>query len=74
MVYPDWAFDGMFAGGVLGYIVYDLGHYLLHHVSPKMQYLKDVKSYHLAHHYVNPNLGFGVSSKLWDMVFCTVLR
>mmetsp|Transcript_41765 Transcript_41765/g.90617 ORF Transcript_41765/g.90617 Transcript_41765/m.90617 type:complete len:97 (+) Transcript_41765:645-935(+) len=29
--------------------------------------------YHLAHHYKNPNLGFGISSMVWDVVFGTTL-
>eukprot|EP00475_Leptophrys_vorax_P000108 TRINITY_DN10058_c0_g1_i3.p1 TRINITY_DN10058_c0_g1~~TRINITY_DN10058_c0_g1_i3.p1 ORF type:complete len:352 (-),score=81.09 TRINITY_DN10058_c0_g1_i3:66-1121(-) len=63
-----------FCGGIFGYICYDLGHYFMHHAVPSQQYLKDLKSYHVAHHYVDPNLGFGVSSKLWDLVFGTILR
>lgn len=36
-------------------------------------YLKEMKKYHLAHHYKNFDLGFGVTSKMWDYVFNTVL-
>lgn len=32
-----------------------------------------MKKYHLAHHYKNFDLGFGVTSKIWDYVFNTVL-
>jgi 4-hydroxysphinganine ceramide fatty acyl 2-hydroxylase len=65
----------MFAGGILGYISYDLLHYFFHHGSPRPgSYLANLKSYHIAHHYINPNLGFGVSSKLWDIPFATTLK
>ncbi|KAJ3745242.1 inositolphosphorylceramide-B C-26 hydroxylase, partial [Lentinula raphanica] len=44
----------------------------LHH-SQLPAYLKEMKRYHLAHHYKNFDLGFGVTSKIWDIVFNTVL-
>lgn len=66
-----WACAG-FAGGMFGYICYDLTHYFLHHVKlPKfMSYLK---KYHLEHHYKNYELGFGVTSVFWDKIFGTYL-
>ena len=36
-------------------------------------YIKWQKKYHLAHHYKNFELGFGVTSAMWDYVFNTVL-
>lgn len=61
-----------FAGGFLGYIMYDVTHYVLHHTQlPK--YFQDLKTYHLEHHYKNYELGFGVTSKFWDTVFGTEL-
>ena len=48
----------LFAGGLLGYIAYDMLHYYVHHGSPRPgSYLAELKSYHTAHHYINPNLG-----------------
>ena len=42
-------------------VLYDCMHYALHHTTlPK--YMKDMKKYHLAHHYKNFELGFGVTS------------
>lgn len=59
-----------FAGGFLGYIMYDVTHYVLHHTKlPK--YLQELKTYHLEHHYKNYELGFGVTSKFWDVIFDT---
>jgi 4-hydroxysphinganine ceramide fatty acyl 2-hydroxylase len=63
-----------FAGIILGYICYDLMHYYLHHGAPIGSHIREMKTYHLAHHYKEANLGFGVSSKTWDYVFGTVLR
>jgi 4-hydroxysphinganine ceramide fatty acyl 2-hydroxylase len=30
---------------------------------------RELKRYHLAHHYKNFELGYGVTSKFWDSVF-----
>ncbi|EGW35551.1 uncharacterized protein SPAPADRAFT_58779 [Spathaspora passalidarum NRRL Y-27907] len=59
-----------FAGGTLGYIMYDITHYMLHHGNLP-QFLQDLKTYHLEHHYKNYQLGFGVTSTFWDVVFGT---
>jgi 4-hydroxysphinganine ceramide fatty acyl 2-hydroxylase len=61
------------AGTITGYIMYDLSHYYIHHAKPANSYHKELKSYHVLHHYKNPHLGYGVSNKLWDYVFSTVL-
>lgn len=59
-----------FAGGTLGYILYDVTHYVIHHTRlPK--FLQEVKTYHLEHHYKNYEMGFGVTSKFWDVIFDT---
>lgn len=66
-----WACAG-FAGGMLGYVCYDLTHYFLHHAKlPGI--LKKLKKYHMEHHYKNYELGFGVTSWVWDKVFGTYL-
>ncbi|KJE96543.1 ferredoxin 1-like protein [Capsaspora owczarzaki ATCC 30864] len=61
------------AGALFGYVCYDLTHYFLHHGTPTSEVIADMKSYHMAHHYVNHDLGYGISSKLWDFVWGTVL-
>jgi 4-hydroxysphinganine ceramide fatty acyl 2-hydroxylase len=43
-------------------ILYDCMHYALHH-SRLPQYMREMKKYHLAHHYKNFELGFGVTSE-----------
>ncbi|KAJ3820007.1 hypothetical protein F5878DRAFT_630111 [Lentinula raphanica] len=47
--------------------------YILLHHTQLPAYLKEMKKYHLAHHYKNFDLGFGVMSKIWDVIFDTVL-
>ncbi|GCE98514.1 fatty acid alpha-hydroxylase [Zygosaccharomyces mellis] len=66
-----WAYSG-FAGGLLGYVCYDLTHYFLHHAKLP-SYMRKLKKYHLEHHYKNYQLGFGVTSWFWDKVFDTYL-
>ena len=62
------------AGGLMGYLIYDLTHYYLHHSDkPFWKHLANMKSYHLAHHYKNHEMGYGITSKMWDYVFGTVL-
>jgi 4-hydroxysphinganine ceramide fatty acyl 2-hydroxylase len=61
-------------GFIAGYIVYDMSHYFFHHSSPKKGYYKNLKSYHMQHHYRNWQAGFGVSSKFWDIVFGTEIK
>jgi 4-hydroxysphinganine ceramide fatty acyl 2-hydroxylase len=64
--------QAVFAGGFMGYIMYDVTHYSLHHIRLPA-WLKELKTYHLDHHYKNYELGFGVTSKFWDRVFGTEL-
>jgi 4-hydroxysphinganine ceramide fatty acyl 2-hydroxylase len=71
-VFPKAIANGIISGAYTFYILYDVMHYALHHTKlPK--YLAEMKRYHLAHHYKNFDLGFGVTSKIWDYVFGTVL-
>ncbi|MEE9374310.1 MAG: sterol desaturase family protein [Saprospiraceae bacterium] len=60
-----------FAGFLTGYLVYDMFHYMIHHVQVKGKLWNALKSHHLKHHYVDDNRGFGVSSKLWDLIIRT---
>ena len=62
------------AGVLTGYIAYDLSHYYIHHNKPTSEYYRHLKQHHVLHHYNNPKRGFGVSNRLWDFVFGTVLR
>ena len=53
----DWYVATMvFSGGIFGYVCYDCTHYWLHHKTLP-GYIKELKKYHLAHHYQNFELG-----------------
>lgn len=57
-ILPLAVMRAMFAGGVVGYICYEMVHYYVHHGSPRPgSYLSNLKSHHIAHHYINTNLG-----------------
>ncbi|KAI3800721.1 hypothetical protein L1987_28815 [Smallanthus sonchifolius] len=62
----------LFAGGLLGYVIYDVTHYYLHHGQPRSEVPKNLKKYHLNHHFRIQNKGFGITSSLWDKVFGTL--
>ncbi|KYK55210.1 inositolphosphorylceramide-B C-26 hydroxylase [Drechmeria coniospora] len=70
----DWhVATAVYCGGIFGYICYDLTHYFLHHQNLPLWY-KQLKKYHLQHHFLDYELGFGVTSKFWDTVFGTELQ
>ncbi|KAH6572527.1 hypothetical protein BASA50_004441 [Batrachochytrium salamandrivorans] len=83
LAYPIWCLyvvtlpggygQAMVSGSMVGFVLYDLIHYYIHHGQPFGEHLREMKSYHMNHHYKNPNLGFGITSKLWDYVFNTTL-
>ncbi|KAG9047846.1 fatty acid alpha-hydroxylase [Tulasnella sp. UAMH 9824] len=72
ILFPTAMANGVISGSFAFYVLYDCMHYALHHTKLP-QYMADMKKYHLAHHYKNFELGFGVTSKVWDYVFNTVL-
>lgn len=69
-VFPYYMACSGFSGGLLGYVCYDVTHYVLHHTQLP-QFLQELKTYHLEHHYKNYELGFGVTSQFWDVIFGT---
>lgn len=71
--YNEFAAIEVFSGGILGYICYDLTHYFLHHRSLP-SYYRELKKYHLQHHFADYENGFGVTSRFWDRVFGTQLE
>lgn len=60
-----------FAGFILGYVCYDTIHYATHHLPMHNRLGQWLKQYHALHHYQDANLGYGVSTPLWDYVFRT---
>ncbi|XP_076470274.1 fatty acid 2-hydroxylase-like [Babylonia areolata] len=70
---PRAVAEALFAGTVMGYMAYDLTHYYIHHGSPTSPYFARLKRYHVKHHFQHQQLGFGISSKLWDYPFGTLI-
>lgn len=71
--YNWYAGTAVYCGGIFGYICYDMTHYFLHHQNLPLWY-KQLKKYHLQHHFLDYELGFGVTSKFWDRIFGTELQ
>ena len=69
----DAAFP-VFAGFLLGYLIYDYTHYYVHHFVPRSRFGKQLREAHMRHHFQDHRYGFGVSSPLWDAVFRTMPR
>ncbi|XWS17956.1 hypothetical protein CRYUN_Cryun32bG0000400 [Craigia yunnanensis] len=61
----------LFGGGLIGYVMYDVIHYYVHHGQPTTQVPKSLKKYHLNHHFRIQNMGFGITWAFWDTVFGT---
>ncbi|CAB3408134.1 unnamed protein product [Caenorhabditis bovis] len=61
------------SGKLFGYVLYDVIHYYLHHGNPRpLTNLHYRKVYHHNHHFKNFDVGFGISTNLWDYVFHTL--
>jgi sterol desaturase/sphingolipid hydroxylase (fatty acid hydroxylase superfamily) len=61
----------LFSGFVAGYLTYDMFHYAMHHVPMRRGIWRWLRKNHMYHHTQTPDLRFGVSSPLWDIVFGT---
>lgn len=61
-----------FPGFMLGYLLYGSIHYAIHAWSPPFKWMKGLWRNHHLHHYKHTDMGFGVSSTLWDHVFGTM--
>ncbi|KAI9711204.1 MAG: fatty acid alpha-hydroxylase [Bogoriella megaspora] len=62
----------VYCGGIFGYTCYDMTHYFLHHKNLPAYY-RELKKYHLQHHFADYENGFGVTSRFWDRIFKTEL-
>lgn len=61
----------LFTGLAAGYSCYEWLHFQAHHRRPRLRLFKYLKMYHLLHHHDTPELRFGVTSPLFDMLFGT---
>ena len=65
---PEQYLYSFFAAFLVGYLCYDISHYALHHAKFDNAIWKKLKHHHMTHHYQDPNHGYGVTSKLWDII------
>jgi len=61
----------LFVGFIAGYLFYDLTHYAIHHFNMHSKFWLAIKNHHIKHHFEDPNLGYGVSSPVWDKIIGT---
>ncbi|XP_026668276.1 dihydroceramide fatty acyl 2-hydroxylase FAH2 [Ceratina calcarata] len=73
-IFSATMFPFVTVGTLSGYVFYDLMHYYLHHGAPKAgTYMYNLKRVHNYHHFSHHDLGYGISSKVWDYVFGTTI-
>eukprot|EP01117_Protostelium_nocturnum_P002097 TRINITY_DN1273_c1_g1_i1.p1 TRINITY_DN1273_c1_g1~~TRINITY_DN1273_c1_g1_i1.p1 ORF type:complete len:343 (+),score=105.25 TRINITY_DN1273_c1_g1_i1:162-1190(+) len=65
--------EGLLAGVLMGYVMYDTMHYYFHHGDrfKSVSYFNYMKKRHTDHHYKSPNSNYGVTTPLFDMIFGT---
>jgi sterol desaturase/sphingolipid hydroxylase (fatty acid hydroxylase superfamily) len=68
------ATHALFAGFVLGYVLYDTLHWYSHVGAPQSRALRFLRREHLVHHFRASGTRFGVSCPWWDVVFRTTGR
>jgi sterol desaturase/sphingolipid hydroxylase (fatty acid hydroxylase superfamily) len=61
----------LFIGMAGGYFYYEWLHFQCHHRKSRLRLLRYLRKYHLLHHYKTPDLRFGVTSPLFDLLFGT---
>ena len=61
----------LFAGLTAGYFCYEWLHFQAHHRRPQLGLFKYLRTYHLLHHHQTPELRFGVTSPLFDILLGT---
>lgn len=61
----------LFAGLTAGFACYEWLHFQAHHRRPRLRLFRYLRKYHLLHHYQSPELRFGVTSLLFDVLMGT---
>jgi dihydroceramide fatty acyl 2-hydroxylase len=75
VITASWAATSyLFIGMSAGYFFYEWLHFQCHHGQSHLRILRYLRKYHLLHHYKTPELRFGVTSPLFDLVFGTFRR
>lgn len=71
LILGDFAFYFL-PGFLVGYASYLGVHYIVHAFNPPKNFLKVLWVNHAIHHYKDPDIAFGVSTPLWDIIFGTM--
>ncbi len=64
----------LWAGLVYGYLWYDFLHWSTHHRKPLTAWGKRLRDHHMAHHFADPNMNFGLSHMWMDNLLGTTLQ
>jgi len=67
-ILPSGTIYAFYTGFLIGYLMYDMTHYALHHANFKSPFWKKLKQHHMLHHYSDSTKGYGVSSAIWDKI------
>lgn len=60
---------GLFLAGLFaGFVRYEWLHYRIHFRAPRSERERMLRAHHLAHHFRNPRMYHGVTTRLWDRV------
>jgi dihydroceramide fatty acyl 2-hydroxylase len=74
LIFGERYAPGLGAGFFIGYLVYDMMHYYLHHFRPRGWLGRMLRERHMRHHFQDDTRGFGISAPYWDEVFGTSTR
>jgi len=67
---PQAGMHALFAGAIVGYVMYDTLHYYFHHgdLGWLPDFVRKLKTLHLNHHYKDDTKNYGVTSPLFDFI------
>jgi len=57
-----------YCGIVAGYLFYDFTHWSTHYRTPKTAWGRAIRAHHMAHHFADPEMNFGISHRWIDFL------
>lgn len=65
----------LFISGMLGmYVLYEATHFRFHNADPTLPVFVILRKHHFYHHFHDPKVNHGVTTRFWDRVFGTFER
>jgi sterol desaturase/sphingolipid hydroxylase (fatty acid hydroxylase superfamily) len=61
-----------FTGFLSGYLFYDFMHWSTHFRKPRTEWERTMRAHHMAHHFAEPELNFGISNRWVDRLLGTL--